>query len=93
MNAIKLITALATAAVAGSAFAGAADVPAAANAAVTAAAANAAQVSVAAKSLNVPAVLVNKNTGPTRAQVHAEAVEANKNRRSTEASQFDWLTQ
>ncbi len=91
MNASKLFTAIATLAVAGSAFAGAADVPAA-NAAVTAAAANAAQVSVAAKSLNVPPVLVNKSAGLTRAQVHAEAVEAVKNHRATEASQFDWLT-
>lgn len=91
MNASTLFAAIATLAVAGSAFAGAADVPAA-NAAVTAAAANAAQISVAAKSLNVPAVLVNKSAGLTRAEVHAEAVEAVRNHRSTQARQFDWLT-
>lgn len=90
MNASTLFAAIATLAVAGSAFAGAADVPAA-NAAVTAAA-NAAQISVAAKSLNVPAVLVNKTAGLTRAEVHAEAVEAVRNHRSTQARQFDWLT-
>jgi hypothetical protein len=89
MNASKLFTAIAAIAFAGSAFA--ADVPAA-NAAATSAAAAAAQVSVAAKSLNVPAILVNKQSGLTRAEVRAEAIEAVKNHRATEASQFDWLT-
>jgi hypothetical protein len=87
MNASKLFVAVAAVVFAGSAFA--ADLPVA-NAAVTSAAA-AAQVSVAAKSLNVPAILVDKSAGPSRAQVRAEAVEAAKNRRATEASQFDWF--
>lgn len=91
MNASTLISALAATLIAGSAVAGAADVPAA-NAAVTAAANNAAQVSVAAQSLNVPAVVANKPAGATRAQVHAEAVEAVRNHRSTASRQFDWLT-
>jgi hypothetical protein len=96
MNASKLFTAVTAIVFAGSAFA--ADLPAA-NAATTSAAAAAAQVSVAAaaqvsvaaKSLNVPAILVNKSAGASRAQVRAEAVEAAKNHRSTEASQFDWF--
>lgn len=95
MNASKLFAAVATIVFAGSAFA--ADVPAANAAATTAAnsaaaAAAAAQVSVAAKSLNVPAILVNKSAGPTRAEIRAEAIEAVKNHRATEASQFDWYT-
>ncbi len=82
MNASKLFTAIATIAFAGSAFA--ADVPAA-NATVTAAA-SAAQVSVAAKSLAV------QTQGPrSRAEVRAEAKEAAKNHRATEAGQFDWI--
>ena len=89
MNASKLFATIAAVAFAGSAFG--ADVPAA-NAAATSAAAAAAQVSVAAKSLNVPAILVNKSAGPSRAQIRAEAIEAVKNHRSTEASQFDWFT-
>jgi len=89
MNASKLFAAAAAVVFAGSAFA--ADLPAA-NAAATSAAAAAAQVSVAAKSLNVPAILVDKSAGPTRAQVRAEAIEALKTQRSTEAGQFDWLT-
>ncbi len=91
MNASKLFAAVATLAVAGSAFA--ADLPAA-NAVATSAAvaANAAQVTVAAKSLNVPSLVVDKSAGPTRAQVRAEAIEAVKNHRATEASQFDWYT-
>ena len=88
MNASKLFAAVAAVVFAGSAFA--ADLPAA-NAAATSAAAAAAQVSVAAKSLNVPALLVDKSASPSRAQIHAEAVEANKNHRSTDASQFDWF--
>ena len=89
MNASKLFAAVAAIAVAGTAFA--ADVPAA-NATASTAAAAAAQVSVAAKSLNVPAVLVDKSAGPTRAEIRAEAIEAARNHRSTEASQFDFFT-
>ena len=89
MNASKLFTAVAVVAFAGTAFA--ADLPAA-NAAATSAAAAAAQVSVAAKSLNVPAILVNKSASPTRAEIRAEAIEAVKNHRSTAASEFDWFT-
>jgi hypothetical protein len=87
MNASKLFAAVAAVVVAGSAVA--ADLPVA-NASVSAAAA-AAQVSVAAKSLNVPAILVDKSASPTRAQIRAEAVEAVKNHRSTDSSQFDWF--
>jgi len=89
MNASKLFAAIATFAIAGAAFA--ADVPAA-NATASTAAAAAAQVSVAAKSLTVPAAVPAKTAGPSRAQVRAEAEEAARNHRSTEASQFDWLT-
>lgn len=85
MKASTLFIAIATLA-AGSAFA--ADVPAA-NAAATSAAA-AAQVSVAAKSLNVPAVAMTKSSR-TREEVRAEAIEAVKHHRATEASQFDWI--
>jgi hypothetical protein len=88
MNASKLFAAIAAFAIAGSAFA--ADVPAA-NATASTAAAAAAQVSVAAQSLNVPAVLVNKSAGPTRAEIRAEAIEAARNHRATEASQFDFI--
>jgi hypothetical protein len=87
MNASKLFFAVAAVVFAGSAFA--ADLQAA-NAATSAAAA--AQVSVAAKSLNVPAILVDKSGGPTRAQVRAEAEAAMRNHRATEASQFDFVT-
>lgn len=87
MNASKLFVTVAAVVFAGSAFA--ADT-AAANAGVTAAAA-AAQVSVAAQSLNVPVVLVSKSVGRSRAQVRAEAIEANKHHRASEASQFDWI--
>ncbi len=88
MNASKLFFAVAAVVFAGSAFA--ADLPVA-NAAATSAAA-AAQVSVAAKSLNVPAILVDKSAGPTRAQVRAEAEEAARNHRATEASQCDFFS-
>jgi hypothetical protein len=88
MNASKLFTAVAALVFAGSAFA--ADLPGA-NAAAISAAAAAAQVSVAAKSLNVPAILVDKSAGPSRAQVRADAVAALKTQRATEASQFDWF--
>ncbi len=87
MNASKLFTAVAALAFAGSAFA--ADVPVA-NAAISAAAA--AQLTVTAERLNIPAVLVNKSTGRSRAEVRAEAIEAVQNHRATEAGQFDWLT-
>ncbi len=95
MNASKLFAAIAAIAFAGSAFA--ADVPAAnatassAAATAAAAAAAAAQVSAAAKSLNVPALLVNKSASPTRAQVRAEAEAAAGQHRSSEASQFDFF--
>ena len=88
MNASKLFAAVAAVVFAGSAVA--TDLPAA-NASAISAAAAAAQVSVAAKSLNVPAILVDKSAAPTRAQIRAEAVEAVKNHRATEASQFDWF--
>jgi hypothetical protein len=87
MNASKLFTLVAAVAFAGSAFA--ADAPVA-NAALSAAAA--AQLTVTAQALNIPAVLVNKSAGRTRAEVRAEAVEAVKNHRATEAGQFDWLS-
>ncbi|HEY0060917.1 MAG TPA: hypothetical protein VGC21_02280 [Telluria sp.] len=89
MKASKLFIVIAAVAFGGSASA--ADVPAA-NASATSTAAAAAQVSVAAKSLSVPAVLVAKNNGRTREEVRAEAVEAVKHHRATEASQFDWIT-
>jgi hypothetical protein len=88
MNASKLFTAVTALVFAGSAFA--ADLPGA-NAAAISAAAAAAQVSVAAKSLNVPAILVDKSAGASRAQVRADAIEALKTQRATEASQFDWF--
>ena len=88
MKASNLFFAIAALTVGGSVFA--ADVPVANTSATSAA--SAAQVSVAAKSLNVPAVLVVKNAGRTREEVKAEAIEAVKNHRATEASQFDWLT-
>jgi hypothetical protein len=87
MNASKLFTLVAAIAFAGSAFA--ADAPVA-NAAVTAAAA--AQLTVTAQALNIPTVLVNKSAGRTRAEVRAEAVEAVKNHRATDASSFDWFS-
>jgi hypothetical protein len=87
MNASKLFTAIAAIVLAGGAFA--ADIPAA-NATATTAAANAAQVTVAAQA--VPAAVPARPAGPTRAQVRAEAEEAVRNRRATEASQFDWFT-
>lgn len=87
MNASKLFAAVAAFAVAGSAFA--VDLSGA-NAAATAAAA--AQLSsAAARSLNVPLILVDKSAGASRAEVHAEAVAAVKNHRSTASAQFDWL--
>jgi len=88
MKASKLFFALVAVTLGGSVFA--ADVPAANATATTTAAA--AQVAVAAKSLNVPAMPTAKDTGRSRAEVKAEAVEAVKNHRATEASQFDWIT-
>jgi hypothetical protein len=87
MNASTLFAAIAAIAFAGSAFA--ADVPAA-NATTTAAAAAAVQVSAAAQA-PAAAAAVAKPAGPTRAQIRAEAEEAARTRRSTEASQFDWF--
>ncbi|WP_426100476.1 hypothetical protein [Massilia sp. TSP1-1-2] len=87
MNASTLFTAVAAIAFAGSAFA--ADAPVA-NAAVSAAAA--AQLTVTAQALNIPVVLVNKAAGRSRAEVRAEAVEAVKHQRATEAGQFDWIS-
>lgn len=87
MNASKLFAAVAVLAVSGSAFA--TTVPAAS--AAIAAATAAAQVSAAARSLNVPNVLVDQASGPTRAEVRAQAVEAVANYRATATAQFDWL--
>ena len=87
MNASKLFAAVAALTIAGSAFA--ADTAGAA-AAVSAAAA-AAQMSVVAKSLNVPALLVDKNAGRSRAEVKAEAIETVKNYRATATAQFDLI--
>ncbi|SHH04922.1 hypothetical protein [Massilia sp. CF038] len=90
MNASKLFAAVAAFAVAGSAFA--ADV-AGANVSATAASVvvvSAAQSSYAVRNLNVP-VLLSTSNGPSRAQVHAEAVEAVKHARATFASQYDLL--
>jgi len=86
MNASKLFAAVAAVAFAGSAFA--VEMPAA-GAAVSAAAA--AQAGFAAKNLNIPAVLVDKSAGPTRAEVRAEAIAATQNQRSTFAAQMDFL--
>lgn len=85
MNASKLFTAIAALVLAGGAFA--AEVPAA-NATATSAAAAAVQVTAAAQA---PAAAAAKPASPSRAQVRAEAEEAVRNRRSTEASQFDWF--
>lgn len=78
MNASKLFTAIAALVFAGSAVA--ADVPVANAAATTAAAAAAAQSIAAAQ----PA----RNS---REQVRAEAIEAVKHRRASEAGQADWF--
>lgn len=88
MNASKLFTAVAAIAFAGSAFA--ADAPIA-NAAVSAVAA--AQLTVTAHKLNIPVVLVDKSAGRSRAEVRAEAVQAVKDHRATQAGQFDWISQ
>ena len=86
MTASKLFIAIATFAVAGSAFAG--DVPAA-NATVTAAASSA-QVAAAAKSLSLQNA--NKPGVRSRSEVRAEATEAARTHRATEAGQFDWIS-
>ena len=82
MNASKLFTAAAAFAFAASAFA--ADVPAASVAATSAAAAQ------AAAAHSIAAVGATKHT-LTRAQVKAEAIEANNNRRASEAGNTDWF--
>jgi hypothetical protein len=87
MKASKLFTAVAALAFAGSAFAS--DI-AVANAAITAAAAS--QLTLTAQRLNIPAVLVDKSAGRSRAEVRAEAVATVQNYRATEAGQFDWIT-
>lgn len=89
MNASKLFAAVAAVTFAGSACA--ADIVGANSAAISAVAA-AAQVSVAAKSLNVPAILVDKSAGRSRAEVKAEAVAAVQNHRATAAASFDWIS-
>ena len=81
MNASKLFTAIAALVFAGSAVA--ADVPVANAAATTAAAAAA-----AAAAQSVAAAQPARNT---REQVRAEAIEAVKQRRATEAGQADWF--
>ncbi len=86
MNASKLFAAIATFAIAGSAFA--VDL-AGANAAATVAAA--AQTSYAAQRLNVPVLQTTEVAGPSRAEVRAEAIEAMKHSRATFASQYDLL--
>ena len=83
MNASKLFTAAAAFAFAASAFA--ADVPAASVAATSASAAQA-----AAAAHGIAAVGATKHT-LTRAQVKAEAIEANNNRRASEAGNTDWF--
>jgi hypothetical protein len=88
MKASKLFIAIAAVAVSGSVFA--AGIPAA-NAAATTAAATA-QVTVAAQSVSVSVPAPTAKTSRTREEVRAEAVEAVKNHRATEASQFDWIT-
>jgi hypothetical protein len=84
MNA-KHIIATAAIAFAGSAFAAEAPV---ANASATAAAAVAA-TNAAAASLNLPTVQVSAGIQRSRAEVHAEAVEAVKNYKSTLATQLE----
>ncbi len=85
MNASKLFTAAAAFAFAASAFA--ADVPVAPAASAAATSAAAAQ---AAAAHSIAAVGATKNT-LTRAQVRAEAIEANNNRRASEAGNTDWF--
>lgn len=86
MKTSTFLTAAAAFAFAGSAFA--ADV-AVANVAISAAAAS--QLTVTAQKLNIPAVLVDKNAGRSRAESRAEAIETVRNYRATASSQFDWM--
>lgn len=87
MNASKLFIALAALAIASSASAARAPAETAVVSAMVAA-----HISITAQSLNIPVVLVNKSTGRNRGEVRAEAVDAVKNQRATEASQFEWIT-
>ena len=90
MNASKLFVAVAAVAFAGSTFA--ADLTGASAAAASAAAAIAAPAGYAAKNLNIPSATIGKSGTQNRAEVRAEAVEAVKNQRATEAGQFDWIS-
>jgi hypothetical protein len=86
MNASKLFTAVAALAFAGSAFASDIGV---ANAAISAAAAS--QLTITAQRLNIPAVLVDKSAGRSRAEVRAEAAQAVQDHRATDAGNTDWF--
>lgn len=88
MNTSKIFTAAAALMFAASAFAADAPVAPAAAAAAPAAAAAAAQAGAIAHSVAAAATEKGK---PTRAQVKAEAIEANNNRRATQVAQFDWF--
>jgi hypothetical protein len=77
MNASKLLTVVASFALAASAFA--ADLPVAQTSAAVAAAAQ-----------SVPAVAATKAV-PTREKVRAEAIDANNDRRASEAGSTDWF--
>lgn len=90
MNA-KHIIATAAFAFAGSAFAADAPVAPVANAAATAAAAVATTQS--ANSLNLPTVQVSAGIQRSRAEVHAEAVQAVKGYKSTLATQLELAAQ
>jgi hypothetical protein len=85
MNASKLFTAVAALVFTASAFA--ADAPAAPAATTAATTAAAAQAAAAAQSVAAAAA----KTTLTRAQVKAEAIEANNNRRASEAGNTDWF--
>lgn len=79
MNPKQFIAAAAVFVAAGSAFA--ADATATAAAANTVAVASA-EISAVAAAANVPSIQINKNTGRTRAEVRAEAVDFVKNYKS-----------
>lgn len=79
MNASKLFTSIAALVFAGSALA--AEAPQA-----TSAVSSAATVAAAAKSVSIA-----PSAATTREQVRAEAVEAAKHRRATEAGSADWF--
>ncbi len=85
MNASKLFTAVAALAFAASAFA--AETPVA-NATTTAATAAAAQAAAAAQTIAAAAAV---KTVQSRDKVRAEAIEANNNRRASEAGNTDWF--